>query len=146
MPKYLCAPLVLLVLATAGCGGDGGPSKKEYIADLNKICKRTGEKIQTIKVQPTLKGFGSYARQTRPIVRDSVKQAENLELPDEKRDELNAFVQGSKDSLSELDDLQKAADAGDAAAVKRVFARTAEGGKKRDAQAKKLGLKQCGSG
>jgi len=147
MSKYLCVPLALLVLAAAGCGGDdGGPSKKEYIVDLDKVCKRSNEKIQKVPAPKSIKGIGTYTRKTRPIIEGSIKEAEDLELPKEQGDGFEAYVTDSKDSLTGLDDLQKAADANDTAAVRRVFAKITVENKKRDAQAKKLGLKQCGSG
>lgn len=145
MPKYLCAPIALLALAAAGCGGGGAPSKKEYAADLDKVCKKSNEKIQKVTAPKTVKEIGTFTRKTRPILEDSIKEAEDLELPKEKGDAFKAYIQGSKKSLPELDDLEKAADAGNTAAVRRIFAKTTLENKKRDVQAKKLGLKQCGS-
>lgn len=144
MPKYLCAPLALLALVAAGCGG--GPSKKEYAADLDNVCKRSNEKIQKLRTPRTIKQIGSFTRQVRPILEDSIKEAEDLKLPDEKGDEFKAYIQDSKRSLGELDDLQRAADSGNTRAVRQVFARTTLENRKRDMEAKRLGLKQCGRG
>ena len=148
MPKYLCAPLVALALAVlaAGCGGEDTPTKDEYIADLDKICKESNDRIQKLKSPTTVKGIGPFAREARPILEDSVKDAEDLELPDEDAAGFKAYVQGSKDSLTQLDELEKAAATGQERAVRQVFVQTAQANEKRDAQAKRLGLKQCGSG
>jgi hypothetical protein len=146
MLKYLCAPLALLALAAAGCGGGGGPSKKEYISSLDKVCKRSNEKIQKVKAPKNVKEIGTFTRATRPILEGSIKEAEDLKLPKEDGNGFKAYIQGSKRSLSELDAMEKAADSGDAATVRRVFAKTARENQKRDVQAKKLGLKACGSG
>jgi hypothetical protein len=148
MPKYLCALLVLFTLAVGavGCGGDDKPSKEEFAADLDNVCAKSNEKVQKVKAPKTVKEIGTFTRATRPILEDSIKEAEELELPEEDADGFEAYIQSSKSSLSELDDLEKAADAGDVKAVRRVFAETTKGNNERDAQAKKLGLKKCGTG
>jgi hypothetical protein len=147
MPKYLCALLVLFALVVAaGCGGDDKPSKEEFAADLDNVCAKSNEKVQKVKAPKTVKEIGTFTRATRPILEDSIKEAEDLELPEEDADEFEAYIQSSKESLSELDDLEKAADAGDVKEVRRVFAETTKGNNERDAQAKELGLKKCGRG
>lgn len=143
MPKHLCASLALFALAIAGCSEDA-PSKSDYVADLDKVCKRTNERIQKVKTPRTIAGIGAFARETRPIIEDSIKEAEDIELPDEDGDRFEAYVRESKSSLGALDDLEKAADAGDGRAVRRVFAKTAEDNKKRSSEAERLGLKECG--
>lgn len=146
MLKYLCAPLALLALAFAGCGGDDKPSKKEFIADLDKVCTETNGKLQDLDTPRTIKQFPKFVRESRVVIEDSVEQAQDLELPDEDRAGFKSYVDKSKQSLTALDDLEKAAEARDTDAIKRVFAKTAKENEKRKAQAKRLGLKRCGSG
>lgn len=149
MRRHLpAATVVLLALAAlvAGCGGDSKPSKKEYTAKLDKICKDTNEKVRKIKSPRTVKEIGRFARDARPVLADSIEEAESLELPDEQGDAFKDYVSDSKKSVSELDDLEKAADSGSVPEVRKVFTKIARENRKRDDQAKKLGLKQCGSG
>lgn len=148
MPKHLsAAPLVLLALALiAGCGGEDKPSKAEYVAKLDKVCKDSNERIQKVKSPRTIKEIGRFTRDARPILEDSVKEAEDLELPEEQGDQFKAYVSDSKRSLDELDDLEKAADSGSTPEVRKVFTKITRENRERDQQARKLGLKQCGSG
>lgn len=147
MPKHpaLWMALLTLVAVAAGCGG-GGPSKKEYIADFDKVCEGTIEQVRKLKAPKTVKGFASFAQEARPILKDSIRKAEDLELPNEDGDKFEAYIEDSKSSIKELDDLEEAADTGNGTAVRRVLVKTAEGSTKRLAQAKKLGLKKCGIG
>ena len=147
MPKHLsAAPVVLLALAAliAGCGEDK-PSKQEYITSLDKVCKESNEKIQKVKSPKSVKEISTFSQDVRPILEDSIEEAEDLELPDEDADGFENYVAESKKSIEELDDLEKAASANDVPAVRRVFTTIATENRKRDAQAKKLGLKVCGS-
>ena len=148
MPKHLSAALaVLLALAAlvAGCGEDK-PSKQEYITKLDKVCKESNDKVQKIKSPRTVKEIGTFTRKARPILEDSIKDAEDLELPEEQGDEFEDYVSDSKKSLSELDELEKAADSGSTPEVRKVFTKITQENRKRDQQARKLGLKQCGAG
>jgi hypothetical protein len=148
VPKHLqgvAAVLLALAALVAGCGDDK-PSKKEYIAKLDNVCQKSNQKIQKVESPQTVKGIGGFTRKVRPILEESIKDAEDLELPDDQGDEFEDYVADSKKSLTELDELEKAADANDTPGVRRVFTKITRENKKRDAQAKKLGLKQCGSG
>lgn len=148
MPKHLqvvAVALLALAALVAGCGGDK-PSKKEYIAKLDKVCQKSNQEIQKLRSPRTVKGIGTFTRKVRPILEKSIKDAEDLELPDEQGDEFEDYLSDSKNSLTELDELEKAADANDTGGVRRVFTKITRENRKRDAQARKLGLKQCGSG
>jgi len=145
MLKYLCAPLALLALAVAGCGEDK-PSKKEFVADLDAVCKKSNEKIQKLDNPTTIKQIPTFVRESRVVLDDSIKEAEKLELPDEDGDKFKSYISDSKKSLSALNELEQAAEQDNEAEIKRIFTETTKDNQKRDAEAKGLGLKQCGSG
>ena len=135
--------LALAALTAAGCGG--GPSKDEYVADLNKICQDSNEKIAKIKRPSNIKEIAPFMRESRVVLEDSLKEAEGLELPDESKDEFESYIDANKKSLNVLDDIERASAKGDTAGVRRLFARTTAENQKRDLQAKKLGLDKCGN-
>ena len=145
MRKYLCPLLALLTLAAAGCG-DSAPSKKEYVADLDAICKKSKEKIEKIDPPQSVPQIPRFVRESRVVVDDSIEEAEKLELPEEGRKGFENYISESKKSLSAFDELEKAAEENDRSAVRRIFNETLAENKKRDAQAERLGLKECGSG
>ena len=135
--------LALAALTAAGCGG--GPSKEEYVADFNKICKESNEKIAKIKRPSNVREIAPFLRESRGILEGSLKEAEDLELPDEQKDEFKSYIEENKKSLNVLDDLERASEKNDQAGVRRLFAKTSQENQKRDLQAKKLGLDQCGN-
>ncbi len=145
MRKYLCPLLALLTLAGAGCG-ESAPSKKEFMADLDAVCKKSKEKIQRLDPPQSLEQIPKFVRESRVVVEDSIEEAEKLDLPKEDRKGFENYISESKKSLSALDELEKAAEENDRSEVRRVFQETTAENQKRDAQAERLGLKECGSG
>lgn len=145
MPKYLCAPLALLALAAAGCG-DSRPSQKEFVADLDAICKKSEQELLKLDKPKTSKQLAKFVRESREIADESFERAAKLELPDEDKGGFEDYIKKSKDSLTALDELEQAAEQNNRPEFERIIKETAEENDKRDAQAKKLGLKDCGSG
>ncbi len=145
--RFAAVPAVLAAaaLAIAGCGGDDAPSKEEFATNLDKVCKRTSVKVAKLKRPRTLKEIAAYAEQSRGLLETSVREAQALELPKENRKEFKAYILSSKESLSALDEIEQAAKTKNGRTIRKVFLKTAAENKKRDAQAKKLGLKQCGA-
>ena len=147
MPKYLCALLALLTLTVAaGCGGDDGRSKEDYVKDLNKICKETGAEIRAVKSPRTIKQIGLVARKARPILQDRIERTDKLELPDEGSAQLQDYNNDFEKSLSTVDLIERAAATGKRRPVQVAFAKTIQENKKLDAKAKKLGLTDCVTG
>jgi formate dehydrogenase maturation protein FdhE len=73
----------LVAIGIAGCGGDDGPTKKEFAANADKICsdiQRQGESIG--QSQPdSLQEVATIADRAEKAVRDGVSRLEKLERP-----------------------------------------------------------------
>ena len=148
MPKdrrvAVSALLAIAALIAAGCGG--GPSKEDYVADFNEICQESNEKIQKIKRPRTIRDIAPFMRESRGVLEGSIKEAEDLELPDEDKKQFESYIKANRESLKVLDDIEKASAKNDTAGVRKLFAQTTVENQKRDIQAKKLGLDRCGTG
>src|SRR5688572_9265184 len=48
MTRFAATPLALLVLAVSACGGDDAPSKAEFAADADKICKNAEKQLADV--------------------------------------------------------------------------------------------------
>jgi hypothetical protein len=80
MNRFAAAPLALVVLAVVGCGGGDAPSKAEFAADAEKICKDTESQLEDV--------------------------AQDASTPDEIADAVERVIdatQGSLDKLKALD-------------------------------------------
>lgn len=142
----LLASLALLGPLATGCGGgDDAPSKKEFASDLDAICRETNSKVAKLKAPQTLKELPRFTRDSRKVVDESLDKAEALELPKEDRSQFKDYIADSRDSIDSLDDLEQAARKNDQKAVRRILVKAAEDNNRRDAQAKALGLKDCGN-
>lgn len=144
MSKYRCAPLALLVLVLAGCGGGGAPSREEFVADLDSICERTAEEVQKLDVPRSNGELRGWIDKSRPILERSSEDAEALELPDEDAEAFKAYIAESRKSLGRFGELARAGQNDDSAAVERVQAKIAAESGERAKRARKLGLQACG--
>lgn len=138
------ALLAAAVLAAAGCGEDK-PTKAEYVADLDKVCQQSKEGIDALPEPRKLDDIPKFTRKVRPIVEKSIEDAEALELPEKDPGRFEAYVKGAKEQLPAIDELEQAAKSGDAAEVRSVNTELEKKDEARNAEAKKLGLKKCGS-
>jgi len=138
------ALLATAVLAATGCGEDK-PTKAEYVADLDRICQESQDKIEALPEPRKLADFTTFVQKARPLVEKSIEDAEALKLPEEDADRFEAYVASAKDQLPAIDELEQAAKTGKTAEVQRVVAKAQKESEARNAEAKKLGLKKCGS-
>ena len=135
---------VLALLGASGCGDDA-PSKKEFVAELDAVCRETNERVSKLEAPQTLRELPEFTRESRRLIDDSLDKAEKLELPEEDGDQFKDYISKSRRSVAALDELERAARKNDQKAVRRVLVKAAEDNNRRDAQAKALGLKDCGN-
>ena len=131
----LCASLAL---AACGGGDDDKPTKAEYIAKADAVCKTADEKIQADaqkefgNQQPTPAQITKYQKEkVIPALEQQSDDLRGLDKPEGDEDELNALY----DSLDKAIEGAKTAPTID----DQTFA---DANKKADA----YGFKECGSG
>ena len=145
---------LLLVLTTvlallAGCGGgdDGdsgggdGPSREEFVADANEICRDGEEKIQEITSQGQQElqqassdkqrrdAVGDLLEQTAEEYRPYLDRLNDLEAPEDLADDWSNFVDGiteAFDLIPELADATRENDKQKLSELTRKFSAIAE--------------------
>ena len=145
---------LLLVLTTvlallAGCGGgdDGdsgggdGPTREEFVADANEICRDGEEKIQEISSQGQQElqqassdkerrdAVGDLLEQTAEEYRPYLDRLNDLEAPEDLADDWSNFVDGiteAFDLIPELADATRENDKQKLSELTRKFSAIAE--------------------
>jgi hypothetical protein len=135
--------ILALALVGAGCGGDDAPSKSEYIADADAICKQGNTEIDaaaedtfTQGQQPSREEIVGFAEdEVIPNIQGQIDELRDLTPPDGDEDTVNAIYDAAQDGLDRIEE--------DPALL-------AERGANPLAEANRLaqdyGMKVCGSG
>lgn len=99
-------------LAVAGCGGDDGPTKGEFVKEANAVCKRHYVKISAAASKllaggklPSPREFGQLAMGTIiPEYSAQIRELDDVEPPE---DQADAYEKWLTDSTALRDRLQK---------------------------------------
>ena len=148
--RRLSLLFVLTSLLLGACGGDDGPTRQEFAADANKVCKdleRTGD---SLKEPESVAEIEQFATDLEKKVDEAVGKLDDLERPSgddgEKADRfIEEIKKGTDDQIKPaLAELREAAQAKDekaivAAAGKIEKVKTPEA----DRLANELGAKEC---
>jgi hypothetical protein len=146
MKRVLLTCLLALGLASllASCGGGDGdaPSKSEYIAQVDKICKSYNEKAANLargaSSSPTGQDFQSIFRKFVPIVDERIDKVRAVEKPEGDEERLNAIYDDAAAGNEKIKE---------AIRTPRGAAEIAKGGnpfEKADKAARDYGFKECG--
>ena len=150
MNRFAAAPLILIVLGLAACGGgDDAPSKADYAADAERICKDAEKELQGL-------GEGSSADEVAAAIdkaiektRSSVDELKELKRPDgatgEQAEEfVNAIESEIDKGVPALRDLGQAVKDNDQKAAQDAYRRLQEiEDTDTDKLARELGITGC---
>jgi hypothetical protein len=96
----------IALLAACG-GGGGGPSKSEYIAKVDKICKTYNAKSDTVGKGLSQKSppedFQAAFKKVVPILREGLDKERAVEKPSADKDKLNAIFDNVDKGIQKLD-------------------------------------------
>jgi hypothetical protein len=92
------------ILAVAGCGGDDGPTKAEFVKQANAVCKEHRDKTSAAAAQllaggklPSPQAFGRLAQETIvPEYTAQIAELRPLEPPADLADEYRAWLADSE--------------------------------------------------
>ena len=98
------AVTVAIALGAAGCGGDDGPTRAEYVKEANAICKRHYVKISAAASKvlaggklPTPQEFGRLAMGTIiPEYEAQIAELRDVEAPEEQADAHRKWLDDSE--------------------------------------------------
>ena len=145
------ATLAALALAAAGCGGgddnsdSGGTlSKKDYIAQADKICQESNDKILDVKAPTSAAEVVSYVQKALPEIDAALDKLKALEPADDIKpaaQELIANLGLQREVIQKVGDAAKKRDV---PALTKVTTEGTKIAQTTETKAKAAGFKTCG--
>jgi hypothetical protein len=137
----------LLLIAAAGCGGEGGNdrlTKNELLQQANAICADYAGQLKALGDPPqTLSGLATYARSAHGALADDLARLRKLHPPAELQAKYDAWLAAGDRALSRIDELGKAAAKGDQIAIQRLVGAAKTEDEQSDRLATELGMSEC---
>ena len=148
--------LVVAALAAiaSGCGGSGAPTRATYGKKVDKLCTTLDDRVSAIqkKAPQTTEDLVAFADQLQKVLDDGVRRLSEVQRPDgadgQKADAWIKELTREKDQAIKpaLNDLKKAAQTKDTAAIQRAVKRIQQVDEKKvDQLARDAGARSCGS-
>jgi hypothetical protein len=138
----------LVALATmalvAGCGGDSGPSKAEFVKKADALCAQTNKAHPPKPAPKNAKEAAAIWTEEGAIRRDLDKRLKDLDVPDKAKSDFDAYNAGTEKILGAIDKMAADAKAGNEKKFgvdQKAFDTAAA---EREKSAIKLGFKTCG--
>jgi hypothetical protein len=148
----LLAVLTVTGLAVTGCGDDdddggGGQSKEDYIAELEAVCQKYDKKLEDLGDPESLKDLSDLSVQAGDLFDQAVEEARAIEAAEDTAfaEDVEAYLDDIAAQSQNFDDLQQAAEEGDARKAQEVAEAAQTDQEATDKQAKELGLDRCAS-
>jgi hypothetical protein len=145
--------VVALAAILAGCGGSSAPSKATYGKDVDKLCSTLDDRVSAIQKQAptTTDELVKFADDLEKVIEDGVNQLDDVERPDgddgKKAEAWIKELTKQKDEAIKpaLEELKKAAQKKDTAAIQRAVQRIQQVDEKKVNQlAREAGARSCG--
>jgi hypothetical protein len=147
--RYALALIALTAAAVAaGCGGDGGGgerlTKEQYALQANTICRDFKADLDALGPEPTMiEQIGPYAERAKPIFDAHLDQLKELTPPEELEDAVDRWLETGDAARARLDDLEAAAEDGDAQRLQELAAEAEREDRESDALARQIGATTC---
>ena len=109
--RAFVALVVALAVGSAGCGGDDGPTKAEFVQDANAVCKRHYVKISAAAAKllaggklPSPREFGTLAQGTIiPEYSAQIAELRKVDAPEEQAQAYDAWLDDSQALKTKLE-------------------------------------------
>jgi hypothetical protein len=151
MNRFAAVPLTLILLAlgVAACGGDDAPSKADFAASAEKICKDAEKQLRGLGESKTRAQVADSIDKAIDATQTSVDELQDLDLPEgEAGDQAQEFVDAIEREIDKgipaLEDLGEAIKTNDDKAAQEAYGRLQEiQDTESDKLARELGIEGC---
>jgi hypothetical protein len=148
MRKLLTA-LVIAIMAggVAACGGDDdkGPSKAEYIEEVDRICAQSDAETNRLAgdafedpEKPKPEEAQAFLEQGVPVVKEAIEDIKEVEKPKDDEEKLEEWITATESGATTLEEASQDPETSLTALVGEPFAAS-------EKIADEYGMKDCGS-
>jgi hypothetical protein len=141
--KIVSLALVVAGLAGAAGCGDDAPSREDFTAQANELCRVANAKIAALPEPSDVDGLKAYVQKMKSVTSDSVDRFAKLEAPAEMRGDAEAYVANGRRVVALADRLATATLTGDEATMKELQAEGDRLDADSDERAASMGLSDC---
>jgi hypothetical protein len=151
MIRFAAGPLTLIVLALAlvACGGDDAPSKADFAASAEKICRDAEKQLRGLGKSTSRAEVAEGIDKAVDATQRSVEELQDLELPEGAAgDQAKEFVDAIESEIDKgvpaLEDLGEAIKTNDEKAAQDAYRKLQEiEDTESDKLARELGIEGC---
>jgi hypothetical protein len=146
--KKLTTALLIAVFAggVAACGDeDEGPSKAEYIEEVDKICAKSDAETNRLAgdafedpEKPKPEEAQAFLKQGVPVVNEAIEDIEDVEKPKDDEEKLEEWIAATKAGATSLEEASADPETSLTALLGEPFAES-------EKIADEYGMKDCGS-
>jgi hypothetical protein len=130
---------VFLLVLAAGCGG----GSSDFATEAAAICKRANERVTALGTPQSYTDTLLYARQAEDAVRDQIEALQELDPPDDDREDFEDYLDTLARRRVQLDHLSVAADANNISDIRGIGTQLGALTRQGRAQAQRAGLAEC---
>jgi hypothetical protein len=138
--------VALATFLAAGCGGDGNGelTAEEFRQQADAICAEFEGKLDAVAQPSSPEDLERFVDEAVPIIEEGTQKLNDLEPPEEFRDEWTRVVEINEENLDTIKAVQTALDDGDVAEAQRLIQEAGGNEEEADRLARDIGLTKCG--
>jgi hypothetical protein len=147
LSRAVAASALLGALLAAGCGGDSGGgqlSAAEFRQQADAICAEFEAKLDAVEQPSSPDDLERFVNEAVPIIEEGTRKLNELEPPEEFRDEWTRVVEINEENLDTIKAVQTALNDGDVEEAQRLIAEAGANEEESDQLARDIGLTKCG--
>lgn len=140
----LAVAAALLATGCGGNGGNGGLTAEEFRQQADAICAEFESKLDAVEQPSSPDDLKRFVDDAVPIIEEGTQKLNDLEPPEEFRDEWTRVREINSENLDTIKDVQAALEDDDVEEAQRLIAEAGGNEEEADRLAREIGLTKCG--
>lgn len=143
------AAILLAALGSTGCMGDDGDGRQSFVEEADAVCSDAQVQISRVQQPQDPRDplqVALFLERAVPIARSQNRRLRELERPEDRRTEINAFLGALEAEVDSAERMLAAARREDREAVQATLQDAGLAAAQTRQFAQRLGMKVCGAG